>query len=273
MAASDFPYLHGFSSDEQDRLRRQARFAEQQVFSSIDFSRVDKLIEVGCGVGAQTEILLRRFPQLSITGLDRSEAQLSSANAFLDSSPVAKGRFELHNMDATDLEFDSSSFDAAFLCWVLEHVPEPAKVLSETRRVLRPGSKVVVTEVLNSSFFLEPYSPNTWKYWMGYNDFQISSGGDPFIGAKLGNLLLQQGYKDVRTEIKTWHLDNRCPGQRKEIIEFWSELLFSAADQLVEQKIVDEEVVANMAVELKRVKSDPNAVFFYSFIQAQAIVT
>ena len=50
---------------------------------------------------------------------------------------------------------------------------------------------------------------------MAFNDFQYDSGGDPFIGAKLGNLLLAGGYRDVVTEIKTVHFDNREPARRK----------------------------------------------------------
>lgn len=270
--SSDFPYLHGFSCEEQQRLRRQAAFAEQTVFQEIDFSKVKSLLEVGCGVGAQSEILLRRFPRLKLTGIDRSASQLESARQALGASPACQGRYELLEMDATHLDFDSEAFDGAFLCWVLEHMPDPARCLSEVRRVLHVGAPIVITEVMNSSFFLDPYSPNVWKYWMAFNDFQIDTGGDPFIGAKLGNLLAGQGFRDIRTRVKTWHLDNRNPGLRKEIIDFWTDLLLSAAGQLIAQNYVDEQLVTKMKAELKRVANDPNAVFYYSFIQAFARV-
>ena len=147
--------------------------------------------------------------------------------------PWLQGRYALQQADATDLPFEPRSFDCAFLCWVLEHVPSPARVLNEVRRVLSPGSPVYMTEVMNASFLLDPYSPNVWRYWMAFNDFQIDSGGDPFIGAKLGNLLLAGGYRDVSTQIKTFHFDNREPARRKTMIAFWEELLLSAADQLL----------------------------------------
>lgn len=266
------PYLHGFSPTEQARLRKQARIAESTIFRNIDYAGARRLLEVGSGVGAQTEILLRRFPDLHATCVDLNAAQLEAAREHLGRMAWLEGRYALQQGDASDLPFEPRSFDAAFLCWVLEHVPSPARVLSEVRRVLAPGSPVYITEVMNASFLLDPYSPNVWRYWMAFNDFQIETGGDPFVGAKLGNLLLAGGFHDVQTEIKTFHFDNREPAQRKTMIAFWEELLLSAADQLVAEGKVDADTVAGVRREMHQVQNDPNAVFFYSFVQARAVV-
>jgi len=270
--ATEFPYLHGFSPTEQARLVKQARVAESTVFHDIDYAGARRVLEIGSGVGAQTEILLRRFPELHATCIELSETQLSAARANLGRLPWLDGRYALQQADATDLPFEPRSFDGAFLCWVLEHVPSPARVLNEVRRVLAPGSSVYVTEVMNSSFLLDPYSPNVWRYWMAFNDFQIDSGGDPFVGAKLGNLLLAGGYRDVTTRIKTFHFDNREPARRKTMIAFWEELLLSASDQLISAGKVTAEVVDGVRREMQQVQNDPNAVFFYAFVQAHATV-
>jgi SAM-dependent methyltransferase len=270
--ATEFPYLHGFSATEQARLMRQARLAESTVFHDIDYADARRLLEVGSGVGAQTEILLRRFPDLHATCVDLNGQQVEAARRNLGAMPWFDGRYALQRADATDLPFEPRSFDAAFLCWVLEHVPTPARVLSEVRRVLVPGAPVYVTEVMNASFLLDPYSPNVWRYWMAFNDFQVDSGGDPFVGAKLGNLLLAGGFRDVTTQIKTFHFDNREPARRKTMIAFWEELLLSAADQLVAAGKVTMEVVEGVRHEMRQVQNDPNAVFFYSFVQARATV-
>ncbi|WP_349259370.1 methyltransferase domain-containing protein [Oligoflexus sp.] len=268
---SDESYLHGYTTVEQERLRHQARFTEQSIYRNIDLTGVDRLLEVGVGVGAQSEIILRRYPEIKIVGIDQNEAQLASAQRSLDAIPWAKGRYELQKMDATSMDFESHTFDGAFICWVLEHVPTPERVLSEVRRVLKKGSRIFVTEVMNHSFFLEPYSPNVWKYWMAMNDFQHEQTGDPFIGAKLGNLLLAQGFTDIDTKVHTWHFDNRNPDKRKLYIEFWTTLLLSAKDQLLNAKVIDEETLQQAQKELRQVAKDPNAVFYFSFMQAQAV--
>lgn len=268
---SDFPYLHGFSLDEQERLRSQARFAEHSIYQRIDFSEVERLLEVGCGVGAQSEILLRRFPNIKkLIGIDLNSRQLTTCKNYLAQIPYAKNRYEIKKMDASQMEFPARSFDGAFLCWVLEHVKDPTQVLSEVRRVVAPGGCVVVNEVMNSSFFLEPYSPNVWQFWMAFNDYQLEIGGDPFIGMKLGNLLLSLGFRDIETDIVTWHYDNRWPAKRKEHIEEWTALLLSAADQLIEVKYVTKDIVEGAKKEFSAVSNDPNSVFHFSFMQAKA---
>jgi ubiquinone/menaquinone biosynthesis C-methylase UbiE len=263
-------YLHGFTKEEQDRLRRQARFLEYKVHDQLPFRRCRKLIEIGCGVGAQTEILLRHFPELHVTGIDASQANLEAARRHLESLGWGAGRFELVQRDATRLDFPADSFDGAFLCWVLEHVGNPMQVLSEARRVLRAGAPVVVNEVQNATFFIDPYSPNTMAYWLAFNDHQIDLGGDPFIGAKLGNLLQAVGYRDITTKVRTFHLDNRHAGERAEFLAFWSELLLSGATGLIEAGKVKPETVEAMKEELIEVGHNPNSVFFYSFVQARA---
>jgi ubiquinone/menaquinone biosynthesis C-methylase UbiE len=265
-------YLHGFTPEEQNRLRTQARFLEHRIHDRLPFWKSRQLLEVGCGVGAQTEILLRHFPELHITGIDQSDANLTCAKQNLSDVPWASGRYDMQVDDATRLSFDADSFDSAFLCWVLEHVGDPLRVLSEVRRVLRPGSPIVVTEVQNASFFIDPYSPHTMAYWLAFNDHQLELGGDPFVGAKLGNLLLAVGYRDITTKVRNIHLDNRAPGERAEFLAYWSKLLLSGAPGLLEAGKVTEETVEGMRVELDLVAHDPNAVFLYSFVQARARV-
>jgi ubiquinone/menaquinone biosynthesis C-methylase UbiE len=242
------------------------------VHEGLPFRRRRRMIEVGSGVGAQTEILLRRFPELHVTCVEYNDGQLSRARDYLTTIPWAAGRHELVKGDATHLDFPADTFDSAFLCWLLEHVPDPARVLSELRRVLVEGAPIVVNEVLNATFFIDPYSPNTLRYWMAFNDRQLELGGDPFVGAKLGNLLQAVGYRDIVTHVKTFHLDNRHPGERAEFLAYWTELLLSGSKELLDAGCVSPDIVDGMTKELDRVSRDPNAVFFYSFIQAQARV-
>ena len=130
-------YLHGYTKEEQNRLYQQARFLETSVFESIDFSKSKRLLEVACGVGAQTEILLKRFPHIKIDGIDASQEQIHTAEKHLKNS-IAKGRVNLKLGDAGHLPYQDHAFDSSFVCWFLEHVNRPVEILKEIRRVLEP---------------------------------------------------------------------------------------------------------------------------------------
>lgn len=265
-------YIHGYSEEEQARLRKQAEFMEHIVYRDVNFSQVDHILEVGCGVGAQTQILLRRFPHLNLTCVDLNESQLKVAQDFLSQLDYAKGRYSIKNMNAEKMSFADNSYQGAFLCWILEHVPNPSRVLSEVRRVLKPGSNIVITEVMNFTFFLDPYCPAIWKFWMTLNDHQYDRGGDPFVGVKLATFLRDTGYTDVKTEMKVLYADKREPELRDKVIRHWRDLILSAVDVLLAENRVTEELVADMKKEFADILQNPNAILFDSFMQATARV-
>lgn len=263
-------YIHGYTDEEQQRLAEQALIFENIVYEKVDLGFVQNLLEVGCGVGAQTQILLRRFPHLNVTGVDISDVQLATAEQALKNSPFA-GRGKFLKQDAAQMSFLENSFDGAFLCWILEHVPDPKAVLSDVHRVLKPGAPIYVSEVNNATLFVDPYSPATLKYWFAFNDRQWRLGGDPFVGAKLGNLLAGAGFKDVKTEIKTCLYDNRTPKKRAQLFTYMTKLLLSGAPGLIKDGYLTQEAADEMTNELSALAKAPDSVYYYSFVQASAI--
>lgn len=262
-------YLHGFTPKEQRRLYKQAKILEENIYSSVDFSGQSKILEVGCGVGAQTEILIKRFPHISVTGLDASVAQVAQAKKYL-SAQIEKKKVEFKIGDALKMPFGKAEFDGAYVCWFLEHVSAPVDILREIHRCLRPSGKIICNEVMNSTFFIHPYSPATLTYWFHFNDHQWYSKGDPFVGAKLGNYLTSAGFRNVKLTPKIEHCDSRDERHRAIIIDYWTELLLSGAPGLLKAKKVTNTLVIEMSDELKTLKKDRNSTFFYAFMQAEA---
>jgi ubiquinone/menaquinone biosynthesis C-methylase UbiE len=262
-------YIHGFTKHEQDRLFQQARVHEPILFSHIDLSQCENLIEVGSGVGAQTQILLERYPDLQIQCVDASEEQIGRARLAL-AEPLSRGQVQIEKGDALHLAFEDSKFDGAFICWLLEHVQEPVDILEEVRRVLKPDGVIYCNEVFNASFYIHPYSPATLKYWFEFNDYQWSLKGDPFVGGKLANYLISAGFQNITTTVLTHQYDNRMPKKRAMFIDYWTDLLLSGADNLIKEGRLTIQVVEEMTRELQTLKKDPNAVIFYSWILARA---
>ncbi len=262
-------YIHGFTRHEQDRLFRQARLHEDVIFSQIDFGECHKLLEIGSGVGAQTQILLERNPQAHIQCIDASADQVARANEALNED-VERGRVKIDVGDALHLPYEDNVFDGAFICWLLEHVQNPVAILEEVRRVLRTGGILYCNEVFNATFYIHPYSPATLKFWVEFNDYQWSLKGDPFVGGKLANFLMKAGYQNITTKVLTHQYDNRMPKKRSVFIDYWTQLLLSAAPSLLLASRVTDEIVNEMTRELQTLKKDPDGVIFYSWILARA---
>ena len=94
-------------------------------------------IDVGCGNGAFTEMIVERCAPSAIQGIDPSEAQL----AYARTQPA--GRIAQYRQgDAMALPYDDDSFDAAVMALVIFFVPEPTRGVAEMVRVVCPGGSV-----------------------------------------------------------------------------------------------------------------------------------
>ncbi|QGX40965.1 class I SAM-dependent methyltransferase [Permianibacter aggregans] len=263
-------YLHGYTPHEQQRLRQQAAMTEALIYQSVELRSVESLLEIGCGVGAQSEILLRRFPQLRLHGVDINEAQILQANANLAESTIDPARYQFSVMNAAELQFPDQQFDAVFICWVLEHINDPLSVLREARRVLKERGVIYLTEVMNSSLLLSPRSFAVDRYWQRFNEVQQQQGGDPYVGAKLGNLLQAAEFRDIVLEPKSFHYDNREPEKRTAMLRYWTGLMLSAADAIRDAGGLNRADIQAMEADMHEREQRPETIFFYSFIQAKA---
>jgi SAM-dependent methyltransferase len=112
-----------------------------------------KWIDVGCGNGAFTELVVDRCAPSEVCGIDPSEAQLDFARK---RSAVRFAKFD--HGDAMALPFKANTFDAAIMALVIFFVPDPAKGVAEMARVVRPGGTVAgyAWDILGGGFTLEP---------------------------------------------------------------------------------------------------------------------
>jgi SAM-dependent methyltransferase len=94
-------------------------------------------LDVGCGNGAFTEMLVERCAPVSVQGIDPSVEQL----AFARTRPAARVA-QFRQGDAMALPFPDDAFDAAVMPLVIFFVPDPARGVAEMARVVCPGGTV-----------------------------------------------------------------------------------------------------------------------------------
>jgi ubiquinone/menaquinone biosynthesis C-methylase UbiE len=96
--------------------------------------REARWLDVGCGTGVFTELVLDRCSPATVIAVDPSAAQIELAHG----KPVAQ-RAEFRVADAQALPFPDDAFDVVASALVINFIPDPARALAEMRRVARPG--------------------------------------------------------------------------------------------------------------------------------------
>ncbi len=225
-------YIHGYSRTEQQRLVAQAETLAPNVFRDLDLPQQGRLLEIGCGVGAELKLIARRRPALQLTGIDLNPAHLAAARDHL-APEILEQRANLARGDAFRLPFSANSFDRVITIWMLEHVAAPRPVLAQARRVLRPGGRLICTEVDNARFGFDPEQPDIMHWWNCFNRYQADRGGSPFVGATLAEQARGLGFSQVEAHTLSIIDSPREPDRHLELLDYLRDLLLSGARQLI----------------------------------------
>jgi ubiquinone/menaquinone biosynthesis C-methylase UbiE len=262
-------YIHGFSRAEQVRLVRQAEILAPGVIGGLGLCGSERVLELGCGVGAELKLLARRWPGLVLTGVDRSPSHLAAARDLL-AEELHAGRVSLVEADVRALPFPDDSFDRVLTIWMLEHVADPASVLGEAARVLHPRGRAVLTEVDNASFRFDPPLEPIAAWWERFSAWQQRAGGDPYVGRKLEGLLRTLGWRDVHAEWFPNVSSRHAPARRGELLAYLQELLLSGAETLMREGVVTDADRESLLGAFGEAASDPAITFQYLAFRVSA---
>ncbi|TAK34309.1 MAG: methyltransferase domain-containing protein [Chloroflexota bacterium] len=130
----------------ENPLRRRT-FPPEAVLDRLGLQPGMRVLEIGPGPGVYTLPLARRLePMGEVVAIDIQPAMIEKLQRKLSWAYVQNVRAQVG--DATRLDLPSDSFDVAFLVTVLGEIPDKRAALSEIYRVLKPGGRLSITEIL-----------------------------------------------------------------------------------------------------------------------------
>jgi ubiquinone/menaquinone biosynthesis C-methylase UbiE len=262
-------YVHGYDGRENERLADQANTLVELLHSDTFYPAGSKILEAGCGVGAQTVTLAAKSPDAFFTSIDISQASVDEA----EKRCVALGyrNVTFKQADIFNLEFKPESFDHVFVCFVLEHLKNPVETLTLLKGLIKPGGTMTVIEGDHGSAYFYPDSVYAHKAISSQVELQKRTGGNAMIGRELYPLLVKAGFKDVCVSPRMVYVDSMSP----ELVDGFTKKTFIAMIEGVREITIEEGLMKahdfDLGIaDLYRTTGD-DGVFCYTFFKAVAV--
>ncbi|HEY5956300.1 MAG TPA: methyltransferase domain-containing protein [Polyangiaceae bacterium] len=259
-------YVHGYSNREAVRLHDQATTLAALLHDDSYFPPGSRVLEAGCGVGAQTVTLATQNPLVSFVSVDRSLESIEQARSRCANAGVSNVEF-IHG-DLMSMRFDGAWFDHVFLCFVLEHVTAPEAMLNHLIESLRPGGTVTAIEGDHGSTFFHPDSKAAQHLVDSLIELQKRAGGDACIGRRLYPLFEGVGLGQVKVSPRFVYADRSRPSLHEGFtLNTFTAMIEGIHDAVLASGLADEDRFRRGILELRRC-AESDGVFCYTFFKA-----
>ena len=225
-----------------------------------------RVLEAGCGVGAQTVTLAANSPRADITSIDISDRSVAQAAKLIEEAGHTNVRFQ--QGDIFNLPFEPESFDHIFVCFVLEHLARPGEALIRLKTLLKIGGTITVIEGDHGSAYFYPDNDAAHRAIRCQVELQKKAGGNANIGRELYPLLNGAGFNDVRVSPRLVYVDSSKPS----LVEGFTKNTFTAMIEGVRQPsieagLMDPDAFDDGVKALYRT-TEADGVFCYTFFKA-----
>lgn len=129
--------------DAMDHTQPNMAFVARLLELGVD--NCNKALDLGTGPGDIPIMLCGPTQSVSVVAIDYAQTMLDIADRKVQLAGLA-GRIHLARMDVKALDLPDDSFDAVFSNTILHHIPEPAAMLAEAARVLKPGGLLLIRD-------------------------------------------------------------------------------------------------------------------------------
>jgi SAM-dependent methyltransferase len=265
---SEDAYVHGYHERENERLGDQAQTLVELLHVDTAYEAGSRVLEAGCGVGSQTVTLASRSPDARFVSIDISSDSIRAAARAVEDARLTN--VEFRRADIFDEPFEDDSFDHVFVCFVLEHLAEPARALGILRRVVRPGGTVTVIEGDHGSAYFHPDDAAAHAAIDCQVTLQRRAGGDANIGRRVYPLLVEAGFHDVHVSPRMVYAD----ASRPYLVDGFTRKTFTAMIEGVRDTAIAAGLIGerefDAGVRALERTTEPDGVFCYTFFKGVA---
>jgi SAM-dependent methyltransferase len=260
-------YVHGYSEREALRLAEQADTLEGLLHYDTIYPPGVRILEAGCGIGAQTVILAKNNPMAEITSIDVSLDSLEKARENVERKGIENVRFL--QADIFSLPFEEESFDHIFVCFVLEHLQSPSEALKNLKKFLKPGGTITVIEGDHGSCYFYPEGEEALAAWNCLIRVQANMKGNSLIGRQLYPLLQESGFIGVKVGPRMVYVDFSKPELVDGfILKTIIPMVEGVKKEALEMRMIEEETWEKGIEELYET-AKPTGTFCYTFFKGR----
>jgi len=264
-------YVHGYSEREAQRLLDQAGSVRALLHHDSHFPAGSRVLEPGCGIGAQTVTLASQNPEARFVSCDIERSSLRKAVQRTHQRGLEN--VSLLSADLHALPFAAGSFDHVFVCHVLEHLRDPVAALRSVTRAVRTGGTLTVIEGDHGSCYFHPATEQSLQAWHCLIRVQADLGGDSLIGRRLHSVVTAAGAVDPAVSPRMVYADSSRP----DVMEAFVEKTIVPMVEGVEEEALARGYMTASSWEtgirdLRAIASSDAGAFCYTFFKAVATV-
>jgi SAM-dependent methyltransferase len=259
------PYVHGRSDREAERLNYQASKLAELLHHGTRYPQGSRVLEAACGVGAQTTILARNSPGAEFVSIDISPESLIRAKLRVSEEGITNVTFR--QADVCHLPFGPETFDHIFVCFLLEHLPDPSLTLKGMKEILRPGGTITIIEGDHGSALLFPDSGEAHKVIDCLVHLQREMGGNALIGRELWHLMRDAGFTEISVSPRIVYADESRPEFVEGVKNIFIAMVEGVRELAIDRRLVDNETWEKGIRDLYRT-TEQDGTFCYTFFKA-----
>lgn len=266
-------YVHGTTPREQRRLTHLNALMNAACLREMRLARGARVLDFGAGLGQLTRDMARAVGRRGrVTGIEYSREQIAEA-ARQASAAGEADLVEIREGDVGDPPLAArewGTFDVAHARFILEHVPDPLRVVRQMVRAVRPGGRILLADDDHEVLRLWPEPPGVAEAWRAYVRTYDRLGNDPIVGRRLVQLLHEAGAKPVRN---AWIFFGSCSGQPEfpALVENMATILEGARDPIVGPGLMERSTFGEALRELRAWGRRPDAAIWFSICWAEGV--